>query len=95
MAGFFLVCGERRTCGHCGRDHTEREKNGEVAEVTPMKMKLEFEATAWKIECEETALVIRLENPPKHVKQAAKLLQIEEFGELGTVNVSVTMSEAN
>jgi hypothetical protein len=59
-----------------------------------MKMKLKFEAVAYKVEHQGTALVIRVENlSPERAKHAAELLQTE--GALGRVNVSVTMSETN
>jgi hypothetical protein len=58
-----------------------------------MKMKFEFETTAWKVECQETAIVIRLENPPKHVKQAAQIyLTKDPDCEIATVSVTISES---
>jgi hypothetical protein len=59
-----------------------------------MKMKVEFEAAACKVEHQGRALVIRVENlSPERAKQVAQLLQTED--PIAMLNVSVTMSETS
>jgi hypothetical protein len=58
-----------------------------------MKMKVEFEAVACKVEHQGRALVIRVENlSPERAKQVAQLLT---EGPISEVNVSVTLRETN